>query len=155
MRKTPIFLFFLVRIASKVGIFTAKSLKPYHYARSKSCRRLAVGSVRQGLSDQTTSRSARPRHLCIRIQEKTLYQQKEIGKNGNSVFFPIFAPSLYLRIANNGSLTRQPRSPGAGFICPYWPFSWPVIALYTQTCIYPHKSRFRVVWRSNPSNSFQ
>ena len=65
------------------------------YACTKSSRRLSLGPIRESLPNQSTSRSARPRNLRIRLQGKARAKQKEIGNYRFCRFFPIFAVSFY------------------------------------------------------------
>ena len=87
------------------------------YACTKSSRRVSLGPIRESLPNQSTSGSARPCNLRVRLQGKANTKQKEIGNFDNRRIFPIFVASFYPSYRPHGILTAAPGSPGAVFYC--------------------------------------
>lgn len=87
------------------------------YACTKSSRRVSLGPIRESLPNQSTSGSARPRNLRIRLQGKARAKQKEIGNYRFCRFFPIFAVSFY-HVSPTRYFDRRARETGCGFLSP-------------------------------------
>lgn len=73
--------------------------KIYRYASTQDTRRLAMGPVRQSLSNQSPSGSPSPRNLRIRIPGKARNHKKEIRKSGILTEIPYLCCVFTYRIA--------------------------------------------------------
>lgn len=95
----------------------SQTQKINRYACTKSSRRVSLGPIRESLPNQSTSGSARPRNLRIRLQGKARARQKEIGNYRFCRFFPIFAVSFY-HVSPTRYFDRRARETGCGFLSP-------------------------------------
>ena len=129
--------------------FRVEPSKFYRYACTKSSRRVSLGPIRQGLSDQGPSRTPSPRRVRVRVSGETRARQKEIGNIGNlpaipylcNVFVPLYRP--------HGIMTAPPGFVRAGFFICYADsapgFAPPIPAdscTYNRTRTNRRKSRF-------------